>query len=166
MTQPVSTVAIFCEDVREEKNGQNTIVGTLPDNLAIVGPPLVGAGLPHLPKFACYLRVNVNAQSKPKALSAKVIDAKGTTIAQTEWAQSLIDAAYESSKANKMPLAGFIFKFSSGPFPIVGNGNVKAVVTVDGVEYVAGAVNIQVNPAATASEQPASQSPAAAPASS
>jgi len=33
MTQPVSAIAVFCEDIREEKSRQDIIIGVFPDNL-------------------------------------------------------------------------------------------------------------------------------------
>jgi hypothetical protein len=167
MIQPVSTVAIFCEDVRDEASGQTTIIGTLPDNVIARGaPPVTGESRPRLPKLGLYLRLNIDTRAKPTALSAKVVDAEGETIATTDWQQSVIDAAFQSARSNKAPLVGFIFRCSMGPFPVVANGLVKAIVTVDGTEFLAGALNIQVNPDAAVSAQPALQYPSDAPASS
>jgi hypothetical protein len=38
---PVSAVCVFCEDLREDKSGQDIIIGTFPDNL-------VGQALRHV----------------------------------------------------------------------------------------------------------------------
>src|SRR5690554_1201278 len=111
MTQTVSAVAIFCEDIRNEAGPgrQNTIVGTLPDNIQADGPPIMDGQRPVLPKFGVYLRVNIDIENKPNSLSAKVVDASGATVTQTEWTQAVINSAYEGAKNSKMPVVGFIF---------------------------------------------------------
>jgi len=37
-------VGIFCEDIREEVGGTHTIVGVMPDNISVAGPPNKEAG--------------------------------------------------------------------------------------------------------------------------
>jgi hypothetical protein len=53
-----SAVPIFCEDIREEVSGLYTIVGALPDQMALpqrlegLSPPII------VPKLACLIRAN------------------------------------------------------------------------------------------------------------
>jgi hypothetical protein len=76
-----SAVCIFCEDIREEKSGQDTIVGTLPDNLLInPPPPKLQDAKALMPKLGMYLRINLLAdQDQPKAVSAKVLNTDETS---------------------------------------------------------------------------------------
>jgi hypothetical protein len=154
--QPVSVVAIFCEDIREEKSGQDTIVGILPDNLTISAPvPSVGTAL--IPKLGLYLRVHFDVKDRPKGLSIRLLSPSDNVVAQSEWQQSVIDKAFDDSAANKMPLVGLIQKLVASPFPVPQAGKIIAIATINGSDYVAGALNV-IFPSATASAPPAEQS--------
>jgi hypothetical protein len=138
-----SMVCLFCEDIREEKSGQDTIIGTLPDNLHIAGlPPPGPTAIAMLPKLGIYLRINVfTDHDRPKDVSAKVLNTKGEIIAQLAWASSVIDKAFADAKANEMPLVGLLLKVVAGPIPIT-TGKIIATVTIDGTDYLAGAMNV------------------------
>jgi hypothetical protein len=141
----VSAVALFCEDIREEKSGQDTIVGTLPDNLHIAVAPLpIPDAKTMLPKLGVYLRVNLSVDGdKPKDVSAKVLNTSGNIIVQSGWASGVIDKAFIDAKTNQMPLVGLLFKVVAGPLTISG-GKITVIVTIDGADYVAGALNVIV----------------------
>jgi hypothetical protein len=148
---PFSAVCVFCEDIREEKSGQDTIVGTLPDNLIAARSPCVVSpnARPVLPRLGIYLRIHLDAQQDaPKEISAKLINAEGQVIADSAWERSVVDRTFADAKANHMPLVGLIFKVVIAPFPITPEGGkITAMSIVDGVERVAGALNIIVSTA-------------------
>jgi hypothetical protein len=145
---PFSAVCVFCEDIREEKSGQDSIIGTLPDNLIAQGPPpqSVPNARVFLPRMGIYLRIHLDAaQETPKKISAKVISTDGETIVQTGWDSAIIDKTFADSKENHMPVVGLIFKAVIHPFPItLEGGKIIAVAVVDGVERIAGALNVVV----------------------
>ena len=58
-----SAIALFCEDIREEKSGQYAIAGILPDRLNVKRLPTV------LPKLGIYLRFHLNTASKFRTTS-------------------------------------------------------------------------------------------------
>jgi hypothetical protein len=151
--QHFSAITIFCEDIREEKSGQDSIVGTLPDNLIIGTSPTPGASA-MLPKFCTYIRINFDVEHKPNELSVKLIDAKDAIISLGGWEQPVIDKAFSDAAGNQMPIVGLIWKMIAAPFPIVAAGKITAKVIVNGTEYVAGVINI-IGPSATVSPPPA-----------
>src|SRR5437899_1144143 len=122
----ISAVAIFCEDIREEKSGQDTIVGTLADNLNISTPPPSPDTVGLLPKFGLYMRINISTADQPKEVRAKLIDPKGTVIAQSDWERSVLDKAFADARANAMPVTGLVLKLVATPFPIVAMGKLTA----------------------------------------
>ena len=139
-----SAVAIFCEDIREEKSGQDIIIGTMLDNVHVQGlaNPPAGA-LPMLARLGTYLRIHFPTEgAEPKEVSAKLIDAHGALMTHTTWPNAIIQKAFSDSKTNQMPLVGLIMKAIVGPLPIAAPGKITVVVTVDGQELIAGAVNI------------------------
>ncbi len=144
---PVSAVCVFCEDIREEKSGQDTIVGTLPDNLlAQPAPPPSPNVKAFLPRVGVYLRVHLDAERDiPKEISAKILSTDGQIVVQSKWERAVVEKAFAESKTNHMPLVGLIFKAVASSFPItIEGGKVTAVVIVDGVEHIAGALNVVV----------------------
>jgi hypothetical protein len=140
-----SSIALFCEDIREEKSGQDTIVGTLPDTLQIAGPPPTPNAKAMLSKIGVYLRINFNADGdKPKDVSAKVLNTNNDIITQSSWDSSLIDKAFADAKTNQIPLVGLLLKIVVGPFQIADSGKITAIATIDGQDHVAGVLNIIV----------------------
>ena len=150
---PFSAVCVFCEDIREEKSGQDTIIGTLPDNLVAAKPlslaPSPNVARPFLPRMGAYMRIHFDAdQDIPKDVSAKVINMDGQVVAHSTWDQSTIDKTFADSRANHMPVVGLIFKLVIAPFPLTfEGGKITVVAMVDGVERVAGALNVIVSTA-------------------
>ncbi len=142
MTAPVASVlCLFCEDIRAERTGQDTIVGTIPDNLSVGQLPMPKAQ-PLLPKLGVYLRMNFHtSEPKPKDVSARVLNADGSVLNQTIWAADIIDKGFADAKANQMPLTGLLMKVVLSPIPI-SPGKITAYITVDGTDYLAGALNI------------------------
>jgi hypothetical protein len=156
MKQP-SMICVFCEDIREEKSGQDTIVGTIPDNLILAGSTLPAI----MPRLGFYTRINLSSgETRPKAISAKVLNTNDTLIAQTTWTLEVINKGFEDAEANHLPLVGLIFKLVVRPFPIPENGIVRVIVNVDEEDCLAGILNVTVS---NASSQPAEQSPSSAP---
>jgi hypothetical protein len=155
-----SAVCIFCEDIREEKSGQDTIVGTFPDNLVVEGaPPPTPTAKGIMPKLGIYLRVNLRTDGdKPANISAKVLAPSGDIIAQSGWAAELLEQSYADAIRNQMPIYGLLLKLVASPVPIA-NGKITTIVTIDGTDHLAGALNV-ILPSASA--PPASQSPPAA----
>jgi hypothetical protein len=156
----ISALCLFSEDIREEKSGQDTIVGTLPDNVTFpVAPPSPNAR-PMMPKLAFYLRMNLDSSIKPKDISAKILNTDGTVIAESTWDRLVVDKAFDDAASNKMLFVSLILKAIASPLAFPGPGIMKAVVNIDGQEHIAGALNIII-PSATASEPLALQSPTA-----
>src|SRR5262245_11854322 len=130
--QPFSAVAIFCEDIREEASGQNTIVGTLPDTLVLTGAlPGHANDKVNLPRLGLYLRLNFDAQGdKPKQLSVKLINTNSQAIPLQGWSNETIEKAFADSRSNGTPLVGLILKMVVTPFVFPGAGRLALVVNV------------------------------------
>jgi hypothetical protein len=149
-----SAVAIFSEDIREEKSGQDTVVGTMPDNLNVTNAPPAPNLRALMPRLGIYVRVNFLNDEKPKEAAVKILNTDGSLITQGGWDQSVIDKAFDDAKTNQMPFVGFIFKVVVGPLPIASGGKITAIVMVDGSETIIGALNIII-PAPNVSPPPA-----------
>jgi hypothetical protein len=150
-------ICVFCEDVRDELSGQQSLIGILPDIINIEGPPPpTPNSIAHLPKLGCYLRAHFFTEGgQPKEVMARIENNKGAVIARTQWKPEMVTQAFDNANSNQMPFAGLIFKFVMGPVPIgAPGGRLTAILTVDGEDSVAGALNIILP---TASPHPVSQ---------
>jgi len=140
----ISAVAIFCEDIREEKSGQDTIVGTLPDYLAIENAPQISSSRPMLPRLAMYARIQFDIDETPGDIAVALLDANGAVVAQTGFDPAVVKKSFSDTKANKMPLVNLIMKVIIGPFPIVRPGKIIAKLKIGDSERVIGALNVMI----------------------
>jgi hypothetical protein len=151
--QSPSVTCLFCEDLREEKSEQDTLIGILPDNIAV--PAFPGA----MPKLAIYVRVHLNAASpKPRVIVAKLILPDSQEIDLPSWDMAIIDKGFDEAKANGTPLVGFVLKAVLTAVQISKAGVMVLKVTIDGTDYIAANLRFVTAPA-TASAPPALQSP-------
>lgn len=151
---PNSVIAIFCEDIRQELGGQHTLVGVLPDNIAV--PNLPGA----MPKLGIYVRAQIERNHVPDEITVNFKNSDGTQIPIPTWDKATIEKGNADATINSLPTFGLILTAVLSPFSFPAAGPVMLSVTIDGVTYLAGLLNIiLVSP--TVSEPPASQSPSA-----
>jgi hypothetical protein len=156
----LQVVGLFCEDIREEKSGQDSIVGVLPDNLQVNQTPSM------LPKLGVYIRFVLDKDDTTvRNISLKIISPGGQEIPFGEIDQ-IIEQARTEAASRDMPYAGFIAKAVISPFPIFTPGKIEVVFRVNGVERTCAALNVVSlggsTPAPTASPQPSELSPIAA----
>lgn len=154
---PVSVVGIFCEDIREEKSGQDTLVGTLPDNAYVPKVPGVFS------RLGLYGRIHLDANGPiPKSIIPRLTTPDGSEMGLPLWEQSVVDGAFRDAKFKETPLVGLILRIAFMNLPIPNVGLFTFRVTIDGTEHIGANLRITTDPS-TASAPPASQSPPAAP---
>src|SRR3954452_971566 len=97
--QPVSVVAFFCEDIREEKSGQDIIIGVFPDNLNLTpSGPSEGAGTTVITKLGLYVRLHFDVNdTPPRQISARLVNADGTDIQLPGWTPEIIKKAFSDA---------------------------------------------------------------------
>jgi hypothetical protein len=137
----ISIVALFCSDVRQEKGGTETIVGVFPDNVNI---PSIPSGLTQM---CVYVRMHVRPSFRPNQITTRLVLPDGTELDRSEMEMGLVDRSREKAIASKSPYVGLIARFVIGPMPIAQEGRLQAIVSVDGADYVAGALNFRLTPA-------------------
>jgi hypothetical protein len=153
---PVSIVGVFCEDIREEKSGQDTLIGLLPDNLNVAAlPGFLQGGTPIFPKLGLYVRAHL--EKKPKTISVTLFNTDGSVVISGGWESHMLDRAFNDAKQNQLPLVGLIQKIVVSPLPLPRSGKILAVATVNDVEHIVAALNVIVSHA-NASALPVSQS--------
>jgi hypothetical protein len=133
-----SIIGIFCESIRQEAGGTETLIGIFPDNLRI---PAVPVGLPSL---AIYVRLNLSADFLPGPVSVRLIAPDGSPIAENQLSADLISKALSDAKATDAPLAGLIARLSLMPFMIPKPGRLLIEARIAGETVICGALNIQL----------------------
>jgi hypothetical protein len=146
----VSIVGFFCEDIREEKSGQETIVGILPDNFAVPQVP----GL--IPKLGIYIRMHFDAKSNAKEFSVRLESPNSNDLMLGSSDENTVSSAIQDANKLGIPFAGVAMKAVFGPFPIKSYGVLRAIVKLDGVDILCALLNI-VPTAPSVSEQPPAQ---------
>lgn len=141
MTAPagLNAICLFCDDVREEKSGVDTIVGVYPDNANI--PAASG----RLPRLALYARIAAPIETVPASIGMRIEfpwDEEPLNIPGNPPAQIQQDA--ELVRAEGGSVITFILKLSFTPFLVKSPGRVKAVAIVDGEEILCGALNFKL----------------------
>jgi hypothetical protein len=137
VTQDISIVALFCEDVREEKAGTYTIIGIFPDNLNF--PKLPAA----LPKLGIYARVHMRPSFDPGPIEVHLVMPDGTVAAKVDLTAELVKQTRDAALASSAPIAGLIAHFIISPLHVRGPGRIQVVAHFSGNDYVCG--NLYVN---------------------
>jgi hypothetical protein len=135
-------IGLFCEDIREEKQGTNTLIGILPDNMVVqaLGLP-EQSGQPFFPKLALYVRINVGSETHIDTLSVKLRLPDGSVLDLTVFDKELIEKS--RLDAPESPFMGLISKAVFGPTPMPVNGRFEAIVELNGSETVCGFLNVK-----------------------
>ena len=133
-------VGLFCEDIREEKTGVDTLVGILPDNLNVTVMP----GL--LPKLCVYLRIHIDVNADVRSITAVLRLPPSTDKSLGGFESHFIKETQEDSRKKGAPLAGFIIKAVGGAMNIPAPGRLLAIVKINDEEVVCGSLNIQKAP--------------------
>jgi hypothetical protein len=136
VTCQFSAIGLFCETVREEKSGQDTIIGIFQDNVQV--PQIPGA----FPQIAVYIRINLSTKATAKTLASKLIFPNGKEILLGQ-DDHTISMALTEANTSGAPYAGIKVKAIISPFPVELAGIVKLVTALDGVEHVCGMINIK-----------------------
>lgn len=135
-----SIVALFCEDVRREMNGQETIVGTISDSMNVTAVPGI------LPKLAVYIRANFNINFELSKFSWGLIDPDGNECASSVVESEVIQLAFRSANEKGLPLAGIKSVTVLSPVNLPKEGRFELITTVNEETFVSGVLSVMVAP--------------------
>jgi hypothetical protein len=114
-----SVTALFCEDIRPETSGQETLVGLLGDGIEVNSLPAM------IPKLSFYIRANFAMGFELNALSFDLVSPSGHVIFTNHVEKSLIEESYSEAKAKEMLTVGIKTYSTFSPFPITEAGFYK-----------------------------------------
>ena len=128
----MQAIGLFCEDVRQEKSEQVTLIGVMPDNLNIGTPPpstdenAIIQGM--LPKIALYVRVQLEPEDDPGEIQIRLILPNGEVSEIAKFSAEFIETSKKQAKENNTPIAGLISYMVFLGFRVSGPGQILAVL--------------------------------------
>ena len=134
---PRSVMSLFCDDIREEKSGADILVGIYPDKVNVPSFPFA------FPKFGIYTRINIDVADSPGEITVRISTPKEDDALFSGFSEDFISKAQADSKRNGSPMTGLIAKIIGSPFNIKEPGQVKVIITIQGVEYVGAVLNVE-----------------------
>jgi hypothetical protein len=134
-----SAIALFCEDIRDEKSEQDTITGILPDNINLPRSSAV------LPKLGIYLRFHLNADSEFRTIRARLRVPGADELSLLALDESVLAEMRTNALSSGMPFAGLISKTMFAPFTVGAAGKFEVVAEIDGTDHICGALNVVIS---------------------
>jgi hypothetical protein len=139
-----SSICLFCEDIRQEQNSVDTLVGVLPDNINVTTTPVV------LPKFAMYIRVVFPLSKIPSTISVQLLTPWNAEPAKLgEVSSEQIVAAVDEARAQDSDAVRFNFKVIGANFTVPNPGKVVVITSVDKTNIQAGILSFRLQPPST-----------------
>ncbi len=137
----ISCMALFCDDIREEKGGTHTVVGVYPDNINIAKIP------GNLAKLWVYIRIYIRPGFDPGKIVTRLLMPNGEEVAREEADGTIVENSVRRATEAGAPYAGIIARVVLYPFRIKQAGRIQAIVTAGGRDYIAGALNLRLSTA-------------------
>jgi hypothetical protein len=135
----VAVIALFCDDIREEKIGTVSVIGIYPDNINVPKVPLA------LPKCGIYTRISFPVNNEPpERIALLLVHADGTEVPLTILNTELIKKARSEAQAKGAPKAGLISTALLVPFEIKKEGRINVIAKIDDEDVVCGTLNVQL----------------------
>jgi hypothetical protein len=141
----LSVISLFCEDIREDKNNTDMVIGIMPDGVIIES---LGG---RFPRLAIYTRLHAPRSIEVTQFAISLYMPDGHVISIGEMPPEEIKKSYDVGSEKGSLYQGLILKAIIGSLPVVSEGWIKAVVTVNGKQYMGGALNVVVQPPRRAS---------------
>jgi hypothetical protein len=145
--RPFNVMALFCEDIREEKNNNFTLVGVIPDNVELIAPEGMSIGgvtegeLPRiLSKLCAYVRVNFDPDFDIGVPELRLVMPDGMVQPVGNIGADVVKKSQADAKANNNILAGVISRITLSGFRVLKMGPMKLEVVINGEAHVAGAL--------------------------
>ena len=136
-----NAVGLFCDDIRDEARGVNSVMGIWPDYVKLQpAPPGETAAI----RMGIYVRTSVAVGEPPEDIRISLI-AGDETISQIEIEASFVASTQKEAIGGGMPNAGFINKVLVPNFPVTKPTMLRLVVSSGDREVIAGAVSVTPN---------------------
>ncbi|MCB2060057.1 MAG: hypothetical protein R3E09_02485 [Novosphingobium sp.] len=131
----VSAIALFCDDIREEKTGQYSLIGVVGDNINV--PDFPGA----IPKFAIYVRINLPVDFEPCDFETFLNFPNGERILLNTIEHDLVAKTINDAKAEHNLVAGIYSHLIAAPFAVQQEGRIWLELVWNHGKIILGSLN-------------------------
>lgn len=136
----LSAFTLFCEDVRAEKAGTESIVGIFPDNIsADKGHPFA------FPKLAIYTRIRISLDWKIEPITV-LLAANSSESMLTSMDEEFLSKTLGDARSAGAPFATITSRAVFAPFPVPEPTRFIVVVTTASERIEAGYMNVAPAP--------------------
>jgi hypothetical protein len=106
----MNVVGFFCEDIRQEKTEQLTLVGVLPDRVKVppLPPDAPAEAVARMPKLALYARIQFEPSDRVQSMTTKLRFPDGSVVELGRVDDETIAKAKREAIANDLPIAGIV----------------------------------------------------------
>jgi len=150
----INIVAVFCQDIREERDELISLMGILPDNINVIAQDAVAStpGMPRLlSKLCMYVRIHFDPEFDLPEPHMRLVSSSNQTVQLGKIAADIVDRAKTEAKKKGNPLAGVIARLEVGGLPMR-TGALRLEVILGDEVHLAGAIGLsEVKNEATAS---------------
>ena len=120
MRPPLVAIAMFCDSIRQEVGGADTVVGVMSDNVNV--PQVPGM----MPRLSLYIRVQVDidVDPNPVSLALRLPDDSEVDLGKIDAA--VFDKTREQAREQGKPYGGVIIRSVLAPFGVGSYGRIEA----------------------------------------
>ncbi|HVY50692.1 MAG TPA: hypothetical protein VHA07_03940 [Devosia sp.] len=136
MNRIFAGVTLFCDDIREELTGMNTLVGIYPDNVVVNKMPFA------FPKLAFYTRLTVPTDFEIEPITVNLLAGEEERQLAT-FTSELVSLAISQAKADGAEIAGMISRTVHAPFPVAAPTRLRIMAKTPNYECQIGNLNIR-----------------------
>lgn len=136
--QRYSAIALFCEDIREERNGGTSLVGVTSDNIGV--PAFPGS----MPKLGIFIRLNFNPDDQLKNIMPRLTFPDGHSVDFNSVGEAEIERAKREAIEKDSPLAGIVFRLLALNFGVPSKGRLLLDLVIDGEPQLCGSLNFEL----------------------
>lgn len=133
----LTAIAIFCEDIREEKAGTHSIIGVYSDNVSVPKFPI------SFPKLGIYVRLSFPAGEPPQPISIQLVDVEGKVLELTTFKEEIIESASKQSLEAGATIGGLVATAMLSPCHVKHAGRFKVLAKTGNREFTCGSLNVQ-----------------------
>jgi hypothetical protein len=142
-----SAVGFFCDDIRQEVNYIDSLIGVMPDNVAVPSVPIM------MSKLGIYTRIHLAAtNSDVKRVSVRADFFDGAHQQELgAFDEEAVALEKENAAKKGLPSIGFIFRAILSPLPIPKYGRIQLWARINDDEFICGSLNFEPTPSADSS---------------
>ncbi len=135
----ISAVALFCEDIREEKSCQVSVIGIYTDNITVQSVPFQFA------KLAVYIRITLSVdEPAPKEIALHLVQTDNKEIPFSVFGSDLVEKALRESREKGATRAGLIGSAILPGYRVRQKGRMNVIAKFDAQEVLCGTLNVQL----------------------